>query len=57
MFDSSLMSLLPDAYEGLEILTAIATEGCRDGFINLSGCRRGQNYSSCSCGDAYGAKS
>jgi hypothetical protein len=43
MFDDSLMSLLPDAYEGLEIVTATSGKDCTTGWYNsIIYCKPGQ---------------
>jgi len=55
MFDNALLSLLPDAYEGLESVTATPEGDCKDGWFNSTACKDGGNYSSCSCGPVYGS--
>jgi hypothetical protein len=57
MFDNALMSLLPDAYEGLDSVTATPDGVCQTGYINSTKCHDGDHFSSCYCGPAYGSAS
>jgi hypothetical protein len=51
--ESSLFTLLPDAYEGLDALGVGPAGGCLTGIGNSELCRTGQNYDSCSTGGCY----
>jgi len=51
--EDSLFTLLPDAYEGLDVLGVSPMGGCTSGIGNSEKCHAGDNFDSCSTGGCF----
>jgi hypothetical protein len=51
--ENSLLSLLPDLYESMDVLGVYLTGGCKGGYIDTQACGTGQSYQKCSTGGCY----